>query len=265
MLAYNRSIDRSIGDGVTILSASPHSQSVTSGASPKEAIPTPDRIRAAAIELFAEQGFAATGIREIAGRAGISSSVLYHHVANKEQLLVEIMLDGLSNLLASAHRAVAVPADPATKVARLVVTHMQIEVGYVASSTVIDSEFGALNLNERPRVLELRDSYQEIWRQVLGAGAADGTLDARDIRLSVLLLIDLCNGIGRWFRPNGRLGLEEVLSYAVDCVLGALRATADGSPIRASDLDLDVAALIAELEATPRVAYDPDAEPITPT
>jgi AcrR family transcriptional regulator len=46
-------------------------------------------IRAAASHLFAEQGYAATGIREIADEAGVDKSIVIRHFASKENLFIE--------------------------------------------------------------------------------------------------------------------------------------------------------------------------------
>ena len=50
-----------------------------------------ERVRRAALELFAERGFHGTGIRQLAERAGLSSASLYHYMGTKEDLLVELM------------------------------------------------------------------------------------------------------------------------------------------------------------------------------
>lgn len=44
------------------------------------------RIRAAAMRLFAERGFDATSIRDVAAEAGVSSSLVVHHFKTKAQL-----------------------------------------------------------------------------------------------------------------------------------------------------------------------------------
>lgn len=46
-------------------------------------------IRAAAAHLFAEHGFAATGVRDIADRAGVDKSIVIRHFGSKEALFVE--------------------------------------------------------------------------------------------------------------------------------------------------------------------------------
>jgi len=47
----------------------------------------------AAIELFAQKGYAGCSIREICQAAGITKPVLYYHFRSKEQLYQELMMD----------------------------------------------------------------------------------------------------------------------------------------------------------------------------
>jgi AcrR family transcriptional regulator len=50
-----------------------------------------ERILEAALELFSERGYAATGVHEIARRAGIEKAALYWHFGSKEGLLAAVM------------------------------------------------------------------------------------------------------------------------------------------------------------------------------
>lgn len=52
-----------------------------------------EAIRQAAIELFAQKGFAATSTREICERARVTKPVLYYHFESKDQLYRELLLD----------------------------------------------------------------------------------------------------------------------------------------------------------------------------
>jgi AcrR family transcriptional regulator len=55
----------------------------------------PAVILAAALECFAEQGFAATTIEEIRARSGASIGSIYHHFGGKEGLAAELYVEGL--------------------------------------------------------------------------------------------------------------------------------------------------------------------------
>jgi TetR/AcrR family transcriptional regulator len=52
-----------------------------------------DKIRKAAIGLFAEKGYAAATTREICQRAGVTKPVLYYYFKNKERLYCELLRD----------------------------------------------------------------------------------------------------------------------------------------------------------------------------
>ncbi len=54
---------------------------------------TKARILAQAEQLFAEKDFTGTGIGEIAKRAGIAKSVIYHHFRSKDEIL-KTLIDG---------------------------------------------------------------------------------------------------------------------------------------------------------------------------
>src|SRR5436305_11634457 len=60
-----------------------------------------DEILAIAAQLFAERGFAATTVREIADAAGILSGSLYHHFDSKESMADELVHDMLDRVLAA--------------------------------------------------------------------------------------------------------------------------------------------------------------------
>ena len=68
-------------------------------------LPTKQRIEQAALQLFAAKGFEATGIRDIADLAGLSTSALYHYMGSKDELLVAFMVESMTELTRVAHAA----------------------------------------------------------------------------------------------------------------------------------------------------------------
>ena len=66
-----------------------------------------DRLKRAALELFAQQGFAATTVPEIAARAGLTTRTFFRHYADKREVLF-----GGAEIPALATRLIAdAPAD----------------------------------------------------------------------------------------------------------------------------------------------------------
>lgn len=54
---------------------------------------TRDRIRAVAMELFAEQGYEKTSLRQIAERLGVTKAALYYHFRTKEDIVASLSDD----------------------------------------------------------------------------------------------------------------------------------------------------------------------------
>ena len=70
-------------------------------------------VRAAAVVLFAELGYRATGVRDIADALGIGPTSIYSHIKTKAELLHEIVIDFLDTLLTGQQDAIAsTPYDP---------------------------------------------------------------------------------------------------------------------------------------------------------
>ena len=49
-----------------------------------------DDLRRAAVELFAEQGYATTSVQQIVDAAGVTKGAMYHYFASKDDLLFGI-------------------------------------------------------------------------------------------------------------------------------------------------------------------------------
>ena len=62
------------------------------GPGPAEEATTRERILDIALELFTEQGYEKTSLRQIAERLGFSKAAIYYHFASKEDILFELHL-----------------------------------------------------------------------------------------------------------------------------------------------------------------------------
>lgn len=78
------------------------------------------RILDAALELFIEQSYAGTPVRDIAERLGMTKASLYYHFASKEALLTALAEPVIGELDACARAAEAGGADPAELIRRVV-------------------------------------------------------------------------------------------------------------------------------------------------
>jgi TetR/AcrR family transcriptional regulator len=81
---------------------------------------TRDQILDAAEGLFAQQGFTATSIKQIAAGAKVNSALLYYYFADKETLYKAVLARQIQGLVASLASRVQGAADPVDAVRRFV-------------------------------------------------------------------------------------------------------------------------------------------------
>jgi AcrR family transcriptional regulator len=197
---------------------------------------TGTRIMAAALRLFGTKGYGAVGIREIAFEAGISTAALYHYMRTKEDLLVALMTDRMSRIIASGRAATAGLEAPEQKLAALVRVHIVAHGRY--PETVIDQEVRSLSPQARPSVVALRDEYENIWREVMDTGAELGVFEVPHSQTARLAVLEMCNGVVNWYKPGGPLALSQIADNFCELVLAMVRARRDGRQLRLADLDL---------------------------
>jgi hypothetical protein len=89
---------------------------------------------------------------------------------------------------------------------------------------VIDAELRALEPDNRDLVIKFRDDYEGIFFEILRDGIRRGDFRQADARLAVNAIMAMCTGVAGWYRPGGRLSLEQIATHYTDSVLHGLLA-----------------------------------------
>ncbi|MEV6376121.1 TetR/AcrR family transcriptional regulator [Micromonospora musae] len=76
---------------------------------------TRNRIKAVALELFTEQGYEKTSLREIAERLNVTKAALYYHFKSKDEIVSSFVEDRLEQIDSIVAWAEAQPADRDTR------------------------------------------------------------------------------------------------------------------------------------------------------
>lgn len=91
----------------------PKAKSAAANGKPKRASDKRDRILAAAVKVFAKNGFHTTRVSDIAKAAGVADGTIYLYFESKEELLVSLFEDRVGKLLAFVGSELAkVPSAP---------------------------------------------------------------------------------------------------------------------------------------------------------
>jgi AcrR family transcriptional regulator len=197
-----------------------------------------ERILGAALRLFAGKGFEATGIREIASDAGVTTATLYHHAATKEDLLLTLMRRGMERLLEATGEMTPQLRKPEQKLVALVRLHVVVHGVHQLSAIVNDTELRALSEEHRASIVGKRDEYEAYWRVALADGISRGVFSVEDPKMAAFALLQMCTGVAHWYSPDGELPIGRIGIRFADMALALAGAKRDGKQLRVTDLKL---------------------------
>ena len=168
-------------------------------------------------QLFAQKGYRATTVREIADAAGILSGSLYHHFESKESIGDEILASFLDEILADYRAAVASGGDPRSVLEQIVRTTSKTLAKHRAALSMLQNDWSYFN--SHPRFGYLRKAlreFEQTWISQMERGVAEGAFRADlDPRLTYRLLRDVLWIPAAWHRSGG---------YTTDQVVDAFLA-----------------------------------------
>jgi AcrR family transcriptional regulator len=172
---------------------------------------TYDRILAAATSLFIEKGFAGTPVSQVAKNAGVTTPALYWHFGSKEELyftaVKRVYVGYRDELLA---RAVGHSSEERLGAYVHAFVEMQLR------DPEISTEFGyqqlrdALQDDKRAELDAVEASWVDHLKQILLDGREEGVFTFRDLNLTAMALISMCEYVFTWFKPDGRLATRDV-------------------------------------------------------
>jgi AcrR family transcriptional regulator len=168
------------------------------------------QLLAAAIELFAEQGYHATKTRDIPARIGMSTGAMYAHFRSKEDLLFEISLTGHRRGVATLAGAATAVADPADQLARMVRAFSVYHARFHMIGKIVHYELYGMTQEHLAQVLELRRHTATLIEDVIRRGVESDVLTAPDVTGTGRAALSLCVDVARWYHDDRDETPEEI-------------------------------------------------------
>ena len=189
---------------------------------------TEEAIRAAAIDLIAEHGFAAVTLRDLAKEVGIQPGSVYRYFPSKNDLLLRLMVDHLQELLAQWQAASEGIADPLERLKTFIAFHVNYHASRQKEVFISNMEIRSLTREHRRTVIALRESYEKSLRDLLEDGMRIGRFRTGDPQVSAYAILAMLTGLTAWFREGGRLSRAELVRLYEGLVLEGVLDNAEG-------------------------------------
>jgi AcrR family transcriptional regulator len=180
----------------------------------------------AAHALFAEHGYAAVKMDEIAASVGVTKPLLYNYFGNKEQLYITCMERAGDSLTATVAEAVGATASPGEA----------LGAGVRAFFAFLDSDRAAWAVlfdETLPRGGEVADRVADYRRMIveLVSGSMLAQLpqerrDAARVEIEALstALLGAAEALARWWLRSGEIGADAAAELLISTIEPGLRA-----------------------------------------
>ncbi len=202
-----------------------------------------DEIIAAAAEVLSRRGYETATMKDIAAAVNLTAASLYHHFRNKDALILAVLEMGLEIAIANTQPIACGTAPASEKLRGMIREH----VAGVADNnafgaamvfeirTLLNAEPPDMSAKDEERVayedfiarrsafFKRRDTFEQLFRQVVGEGVRSGEFRDVDVPIFVKMLLGANNWVGVWYRPDGRLDGEAIAARITDYCLSALQ------------------------------------------
>lgn len=183
----------------------------------------PELVEVAAY-IFAEKGYEAASLQDIAERVGMLKGSLYHHITSKSDLLVHVLREAHRRGL---HKFVAIGEGGGTAISRLEAM-VSAHARFICTERTFTATFiQAHRFLPETRQIEFIDAernYRLLTENLIAQGQKDGALRADlNPKLAALCLMGFLNALHLWVRPGGAFSIRRICEHAVAQGLDGLR------------------------------------------
>ncbi len=200
----------------------------TQGTPPPARRSGPDRwpeLVAAAAELFAENGYEGTSLRDVAERMGMLKGSLYHYINAKSDLLVHVLREAHERGVKSLSAIAAQNGPAIERLEALVAAHAR----YVCTESVYTASFLEAHRHLAPARAQEFVAAERAYRlgveDLIARGQTEGALrEDLDPKVAALCLLGFLNSLHDWVSPARRLSVRRICDHAIAMGIDGLRA-----------------------------------------
>lgn len=170
----------------------------------------------AALAEIVDQGYAATSVRRIAARVGVTVPALYYHFENKQAILAALFDRAMEVVLGHARQALASAGDEPADRFRVLVEAVALYMLHHPDLAFISTERRSLVGGNLERYLGRRDELEGLLLAAVADGVSDRVFGTSHSRESVRAILAMCQGIANWYRPGRGIPPHEMAQKYVD-------------------------------------------------
>ena len=182
---------------------------------------TKPKISEIALHLFAERGYAAVSMRQIAFKVGLQVGALYNYFPDKQTILSELLINHMENLLQTWLRQI-LPEKPDKLLEFFVDFHIEYHLNRPEEVFIAYMELRNLTPENFKKIEKLRNKYELILNKILSDGVTKNFFLCEETKIASLAIIGMLKEVNTWYKTDGRISVPEIKNIYQQIVLKAV-------------------------------------------
>ena len=178
-----------------------------------------ERILEEAVKLFYERGFTGTTLDDIAAELGVTKPFIYTHFRGKVELLAALCKPTIELSLDAVASAAAQAGSPVSRLRQAITDFTKVVLRRQANIAIYFREEKNLSTAALEEINALRKQFDRVLSDLLREGIACGDFDLPDPSVAALALGGMISWAYTWYRPGGRLTIDDTAARMADLAL----------------------------------------------
>lgn len=187
------------------------------------------RLLALATQTFAQHGYVGASLRDIADLAGVTAAAVYYHFAKKEDMLREIVFDGLERIAKDVIDALATAHSPEAALEAVVRAHLRYNVECPQETKIIIEDSRFLNEADYAASREKQNAILNVYRACVRELMASGVIEAVNPTITSFNIVSIILGWYRWYHTDGPVSKVDAFEATVRFAMAAVHIQNGGT------------------------------------
>ena len=175
-----------------------------------------DEILAAAAKLFAERGFRAVTIDDIASSLDYTKSVVYYYFKSKNEILWQIFVRIYDSYFEGIAAIRARNLPPTEAIALIIRRHALNVMEKREWTAIYFREESELTDQQRREIAKKKRQYDAMIEEIYEAGMEAGVFRRMPKHIAVSGLLGMCNWLYVWYKEQGAFSADEIADYCTN-------------------------------------------------
>ena len=175
-----------------------------------------DNILKQAARLFAEKGYAGTTIIDLAEACESSRGALYHYFESKEDILLHILEDHISELAAKLEEAVNAHQDPLEQCRAVIDVMVLVNSDSQNEQVILLNHLGELNQEQQRSIVAKQRKLTSYFSDILIRIDSHNRLTPRNKMAYTMMLFGIINYTFTWYDPKGPVSPADYSKMTAD-------------------------------------------------